>query len=114
MPGKGIWFITTKGSEPGENTIFLDEETDMWTSEPMWSTHRHMGCAVRINETTVANIGGKPKPANSNVGKTIDLYNFEPKTEQIAVKEMTFNRRHHGCALIPSGPSGNPTVAIRK
>ena len=115
MPDEGIWFITTKGTPTGSNTLLLDENTDNWTPEPMWSTHRFMGCAIRINSTTVANIGGKPKPGNQpKVGETIDLYNFQTKKEQKAVATMKFNRRHHGCALIPSGTSGNPTVAIRK
>ena len=27
---------------------------------------------------------------------------------------MAFNRKMHGCALIPNGVDGNPTVAIGK
>ena len=114
VPGVGIWFITIIGSPTGSNSLILDENTGNWTSGLMWSIHRNRGCAVRINNNTVANIGGQPKPGNPTAGTTIDTYNFETNTESLAVATMAFNRKQHGCALIPSGPSGNPTVAIRK
>jgi len=78
----------------------------------MWSTHRNRGCALQINNSTVANIGGQPKPSNPTVGSTIDTYDFVTNTESLAVATMAFNRKMHGCALIPNGPEGNPTVAI--
>ena len=85
-----------------------------WTSGLMWSTHRNRGCALQINNSTVANIGGQPKPSNPSVGSTIDTYDFVTNTESLAVATMAFNRKMHGCALIPNGPEGNPTVAICK
>jgi len=112
MPGVGIWFITIMGSPTGSNTLLLDENTGNWTSGLMWSIHRNRACAVLINNNTVANIGGQPKPGNPTIGTTIDTYNFETNTESLAVATMAFNRKQHGCALIPNGPSGNPTVAI--
>ena len=81
MPGVGIWFITIIGSPTGSKTLLLDENTGNWTSGLMWSIHRNRGCAVLINNNTVANIGGQPKPGNPTIGTTIDTYNFETNTE---------------------------------
>ena len=114
MPGVGIWFITSAGSPEAEPTILLDENTGNWTSGLEWTIRRSRGCAVRINNNTVANIGGQPKPGSPTEGTQIDTYNFETNTESRGVATMAYNRKQHGCALIPNGPSGNPTVAIRE
>ena len=114
MPGVGIWFITTQGTPTGSNTLLLDENTGNWTSAFQWTIHRSRGCAVQINYNTVANIGGLPKPASLTEGMQIDTYNFETNIELRGVAKMAYNRKMHGCALLPNGPSGNPTVAISK
>ena len=114
MPGVGIWFITTQGTPTGSNTLLLDENTGNWTSAFQWTIHRSRGCAVQINYNTVANIGGLPKPASLIEGMQIDTYNFETNIESRGVAKMAYNRKMHGCALLPNGPSGNPTVAISK
>ena len=114
MPGVGIWFITVKGTPTGSNTLLLDENTGNWTSAFQWTIHRSRGCAVQINYNTVANIGGLPKPASLIEGMQIDTYNFETNIESRGVAKMAYNRKMHGCALLPNGPSGNPTVAISK
>ena len=120
MPGVGIWFITVAGTPTGSNTLLLDENTGDWTNFTIgpngfqWTIHRSRGCAVRINDNTVANIGGQPKPGSPTEGMQIDTYNFATNTESRGVAKMSFNRKMHGCALLPNGPSGNPTVAISK
>ena len=114
MPGVGIWFITSAGAAASSPTILLDENTGNWTSGLEWTIRRSRGCAVRINNNTVANIGGQPKPGSPTEGTQIDTYNFETNTESRGVATMAYNRKQHGCALIPNGPSGNPTVAIRE
>ena len=114
MPGVGIWFITAAGTPAGSNTLLLDENTGDWTSDFQWTIHRSRGCAIQINNNTVANIGGQPKPGSPTEGMQIDTYNFETKTESRGVAKMAYNRKMHGCALLPNGPTGNPTVAISK
>ena len=114
MPGVGIWFITVAGTPTGSNTLLLDENTGHWTSAFQWTIHRSRGCAVRINNNTVANIGGQSKPGSLTEGMQIDTYNFATNTESRGVAKMSFNRKMHGCALLRGGPSGNPTVAISK
>ena len=114
IPGVGIWFITVAGTPTGSNTLLLDENTGEWTSAFQWTIHRSRGCAVRINDSTVANIGGQSKPGSLTEGMQIDTYNFATNTESRGVAKMSFNRKMHGCALLRGGPSGNPTVAISK
>ena len=114
MPDVGIWCITTQGTPTGSNTLLLDENTGNWTSAFQWTIHRSRGCAVQINYNTVANIGGLPKPSGPIEGMQIDTYNFETNIESRGVAKMAYNRKMHGCALLPNGPSGNPTVAISK
>ena len=113
IPGVGIWFITVAGTPTGSNTLLLDENTGDWTSDFQWTVHRSRGCAVLINNNTVANIGGQPKHGKKTTeGMQIDTYNFETEIESRGVATMAYNRKMHGCALLPNGPSGNPTVAI--
>mgnify|MGYP001176493554 CR=1 FL=1 len=113
VPGVGIWFITVAGTPTGSNTLLLDENTGDWTSDFQWTVHRSRGCAVLINENTVANIGGQPKHGKKTTeGMQIDTYNLETNIESRGVATMAYNRKMHGCALLPNGPSGNPTVAI--
>ena len=107
MPGVGIWFITVAGTPTGSNTILLDENTGNWISDFQWTIHRSRGCAVQINNNTVANIGGSPKPGNPTEGMQIDTYNFQTNTESRGVAKMAYNRKMHGCALIMNGPSGH-------
>jgi hypothetical protein len=114
IPGVGIWFITIAGNPTGSNTLLLDEKTGDWTSAFQWTIHRSRGCAVQINNNTVANIGGQPKPGRTTEGMQIDTYNFETNIESRGVAQMAYNRKMHGCAVLPNGPTGNPTVAISK
>lgn len=104
IPGVGIWFFS-------QNAVILATDNGTWSSGFQWTTTRSRACAVMINSTMAAHIGGTPNA----VGSTIDTYDFETNTEnQQVVAEMPFNRKMHACATIPVGPNGNPTVAIRK
>merc|ERR1739838_544921 len=75
----------------GSPTILLDENTGNWTSGLEWTIRRSRGCVVRINNNTVANIGGQPKPGSPTEGTQIDTYNFETNTESRGVATMTNN-----------------------
>lgn len=102
IPGVGIWFFS-------QNAVLLASDTGTWSSGFQWSRTRSRACAVMINDTMAAHIGGTP----NSLGPTIDVYDFTTNTEtQNVVLEMPFNRKMHSCAVIPQGPNGNPTVAI--
>ena len=144
--GRGIWFFTKRGNGESfvnpdntldsSNSLFFDEIKGEWmNAEKIWSDHRFLSsgrprpdnrnraCLVKINDNTLAYLGGVPAPkipgqkkkvTYPNFGKMIDTYNLDTKEEKDEVAQMEFERKHFSCALIPNSQSGNPTVAICK
>ena len=112
------------------NSLFFDEIKGEWmNAEKIWKDYRgrpdnrNRACLVKINDNTLAYLGGVPAPklpgqnkkdTYPNFGKLIDTYNLDTKEEKDEVAEMEFDRKHFSCALIPNSQSGNPIVAICK
>ena len=103
VPDVGIWFLDFR------NSLILNT-TGQWEGGFQWTNARERHCGCTISDTKVANIGG----SRSGVGQTIDTYDFETNTEELNVTLMLFDRKQFSCTLLKKGPSGNPTVAIRK
>jgi len=107
IPGKGIWFTSSKTSGYGQGMVLLGEDGS-W-SEFLWPGRaRNKGCMVHYNDTSVAYIGGNP----STLSESIDTYNFVTETFEDDTATLPFNLTHTLCAVIPVGLNGNPTVLI--
>ena len=104
----------------------MNEIDDTWTKLPWMDIYKNRACAVAISDTTVAHIGGEPKrlscptecSEDMNIGKRINTYNVQNNVfvngiqKNGGIVEMDFDRKMFGCALIPEGKNGHPTVAI--
>ena len=130
--GVGIWFFSKEPNNTGANSLFLDETTDQWKKENIWTERpaRNRACAVAIDDKNIAYIGGQHPGKNFGpngtgnlpsdekrraFGQRISVYNIDTKTETPNFKGLTmkYTRRHLSCTLIPNC-KGNPSVAICK
>jgi len=113
--GQVIYFSTIFETTNTGNYSMVLWENGTWEQDDgglAWTNSRNRACLLAINDTTLAHIGGTTKPANADLGETIDIWNFETGEQSLNVSQLHFNRKMHMCALIPEGPNGNPTVAI--